>query len=87
MNFNDYKAADGRGLDLVALLHMKAEKDYTDLDRQKSAGEAEIILNEIAKLVERDARESLKRELRAAQESGDTARENEILKKIMQLTK
>ena len=87
LNFNDYKAADGRGLDLVALLHMKAEKDYTDLDRQKSAGEAEIILNEIAKLVERDARESLKRELRAAQESGDTARENEILKKIMQLTK
>jgi DNA primase len=87
LDFKEFNSIDDKNPDLVGLLHMKSDKDYTDWNKEQSLAEAELILNEIIKLFGKDKREILKQELRAAQEAGDAARENQILQQIMSLTK
>lgn len=87
LNFANFVGANDNGIDMVGLLLMKAEKDFADLNKESIAAEAELILSEMSKLNDKEMRETLRRELRDAQEAGDTARENQILQQIMSLTK
>lgn len=71
---------------MIDTLLMRAENDYSNWDEQKKLTEAQIILFEIDKNWKKGMRESLKKDLMLAQNSGDDKLQNEILKKIMELT-
>ncbi|MFA5127898.1 MAG: DNA primase [Patescibacteria group bacterium] len=85
LNFANFSGANDTNVDVVGLLFMKAEKDFADMNKENSAAEAELILSEMSKLIGKEIREQLRRELRTAQEAGDAARENQILQQIMSL--
>ncbi len=87
INFSDYVIKGTSSENLIGILFMQAEKDYADWNYDMRFREAEIILNEIEKRWKRGLRNILKADLGKAQEAGDTVKENEILKKIMELTK
>jgi DNA primase len=76
-----------KGEDIVALLYMQAEKDCADWDDSAREKEAVKILGDVSGLWDKGKREELGRELKIAQEAKDAARENEILKQIMDLMK
>lgn len=74
-----------KGESLIDLLYMQAEKDFADMDKESLKKEAELIIAEIDKASKKMRRDKLSNELNAAQATGDSAKENEILKQIMEL--
>lgn len=85
-SFEGVQVKSETGENLVDLLYMQAEKDYDGWTGENFIKEAELILQEIEKICLKNQRDILKRELKAAQEKGDAAGENELLQKIMSLT-
>lgn len=85
-SFEGVSTASETGEHLVDLLYMQAEKDYDGWQKADFTKEAELILQEIEKVWLKNRRDSLKRELKIAQENGDTAKENNLLQQIMSLT-
>lgn len=85
VDFSGLEILNNLNENIIGLLFMQAEKDYADWSVEMRLQEAEIILKEIEKGWKKIVRERLKSELSGAQTAGDTARENEILKNIMEL--
>lgn len=76
---------NAKGENLTDLLYMQAEKDYTDWTADLVKKEADLIIQEIGKGWRKSERERLLKELQKAQSDHDAAKENELLKLIMEL--
>ncbi|MCX6782121.1 MAG: DNA primase [Candidatus Magasanikbacteria bacterium] len=86
-SLGDFKLNNAAGENLADLLYMQSQKDYAELSDEDSEKEAVLILSEIDKMYKKSRRDELARELKTVQDLGDSARENELLKQIMDLTK
>lgn len=80
----EYFARDNQE-NFIDILLLQAEKDFSDYAEAEAQKEVELLLADLNQLWVKKQKDFLVSELKRAQESKDTERENEILKQIMSL--